>query len=295
MKAKQQEAYRQWASSYNGYLPLYWQPVWLDFVDPQWKACCEDDDWNSAQWVWPFSLVKRAKLSYLSLPRCTAYLGPLILGDASVTIPVLPKGVQYGVYTFDNPSISWSSAPHARAMATQAIFINEQQKYSAELRRRLRRGKEVLSVHRYTSSYENQVIDLFREKSSILPNGIFELMLYAQEKEIGEMYVVLNDSNKIQSVGGLLWDSQKSYAPFSVRANHAHGSANPLLYAQFVAHSEVLGVAQLDLQSGFLDGSRKFFESFGAVPIWYGQVRVAKGLIWRSLEFVRSYSNPNRL
>ena len=289
-----QEKYRRWAERRLIALPLYWQPRWLDLVCPDWKASCEDDDWTNPKWVWPYCYKRKGFFRIMQLPDSTPYLGPLLV-DERANLPELPINIDYGIFTFIQPAISWSYAKRSRAMATLVIDLNQATTYSRNINRRLSKGIGELNVVRISDNYFAQATELVNSARDQNPANILPIMIAAEKQQFGECWGVVDHGGDLQALGGLLFDERTAYFSFSVRSKNAHPSANPMLYDQVITRAKLLGKEKFDFTSGYLMGPKKFSENFGAKASWYGQARVAKGPLMKFLEIFRGMTNTKRI
>ncbi len=66
----------------NIYLPIFFQDWWLDIVcqGHSWDVLLYEEDPNVVA-VWPYAVKQRGRISYISMPQFTKFLGPYFLKD----------------------------------------------------------------------------------------------------------------------------------------------------------------------------------------------------------------------
>ncbi len=290
-------AYRVWAASQTG-LPPFWRAEWLDIVLPErWDACSFEDAFSPESWAWPFGLKRSAGMSYLGLPPCTPYLGPWMPTGAKNLPGVLPKGVKYGVFTVHQPDWAWHFGKETRSMATQVVDLQHNLPLDADLKRRLRRANEELSVRILDRPSDiNRAHLLLQSLPKVAhPQGV-QYAAAATDAGFGQLLGVFDqDSDELQGFGVLLFDASRAYAVITARSPTAHPSTVALLIAEQQARARTAGLRSYNFCSGFLPGVREFHARFGARAEWYGMVRLSSGPVMATAEFLRGLSNGKRL
>ncbi len=284
--------YRAWAAQQLD-LPLYWQPKWLDVVDPYWTAA--SDNWTDPSWVWPYVLNRRLVLTWISLPRVTAYLGPRLLRP-SASLPALPTSeINYGIFTLHEAAEVCKYPGQVRAMGCQVLDLKLRPNFSTLRRRQIRSSANRNDVELFRSVSVVDLKDTFEVSSSIIPAHAKEVMAAACYSGFGEFYIARTDDGVLLATLGIVFDARTAYLVYSARTKKAGKDTGSALQAYAIDQVRERGLSEFNFQSGHLPGPARFFQSFGAKPKWYGQVRAATSYPWRMLESIRGFTNPNRL
>ena len=293
---QRREAYRHWAAQQPALMPFH-QPAWLDIVAPRdWTATAAEPSFSAAQWAWPYLVRRRLSAATLVLPPATPYLGPWLPAGATMAQEVLPQGVAYGVFTVHQPAAAWSYGTKTRAMASQQIDLRQNTSYDSDLQRRLRRGAEQLHVRDMTTRLQLQeAIALCQANPHAAHPDAAQHLYQAEQQNFGNLLGVYSGHNdQLQGICGVLYGGGIAYVPLTLRSSTAHPSTTTLLIDAQIRAAQERSCTDYNFCSGFLPGVRDFHARFGAVPCWYGQVRLAANVLWQGLETWRALTNKQR-
>ncbi len=289
-------AYREWAGE-QVYLPLYWQPQWLDTVAPlAWDARLYYTSRGRLTAAWPYYTHARAGLRWLGLPPHTPYGGPRFLYPSPEAL-TLPHGHEYGVFTVHQPQAAWSFGRACRALATQSLHLGAAPGYPADIRRLLRHAERDSVIRPLDGPVDLDALrEILTTRSECGSPAVVDVLARARDQGFGQLWGSHRRSDgRLQGAVGFVHDDRVGYTLLLVRSADALPSTNTSLTNHYIEYARALGIESIDMQSGYLPGVRAFVASFGAVPQWYGQVRIANTALWRGLEFLQSVRNKSRI
>lgn len=288
-------AYRSWAETQE-YLPLHWQPRWLDLVAAGvWEASLVRDAAEEVVVAWPYCEARRGLLRWLSKPPHSFYGGPRFLAHTSETIR-LPDGHGYGAFTVHQPEAAWTFGRQCRGMATQVIALDAVPAYDTDMLRSLRKAERDLALRPLSSAADLGVASvLLSERPVCGSTDALTVIAGAQSRGYGKLVGAYGAEDRLQGFVGVVYDGRRAYMPLLVRRIGAHSSTTAALVHHAVELAKEMHLVAFDMMSGYLPGVRHFHQRLGARPEWYGQVRVAQTPMWKGLEFIQSIRNDSRL
>ena len=275
---------------------MFWQPEWLDILSDNWRSHFIESD-GKLRAVWPYVPIRKGGFHIASWPPCTPYLGPLFLTKRVLPLDIPPK-LSYVNCTFSNPAFAWVFGRKARAMATQKLSLPAKP-FSADLRRRLKNAAGEYIVSELDTTVVSDKIKYVRENwSAPIPPDAERIFQEATRAGTGSVLALFSDEgDQSQPLAylGVVWDKNTTYLLFITRSPSAPSATAQVLLSAAIDAATGRNCIEFDFCAGFLKGVRDFFSQFGARPEWYGQLRIAKGPIMRSLEFMRSRWSTSRI
>lgn len=289
-------AYATWAQA-QAYLPVYWQPGWLDAVAPgQWWATSAGEAWEVGEWAWPLVLRRTLGGRVAGPPEASAYGGPWFPPGATAAVG-LPAGCDYARLTCHQASAAWQFGRRCRALATQVVSLPELRPWTKPIRRLLRRGAETSVTEQVAFATVTQTVKaVLRTRPHLGRSAVWAAFERAAEVGYADCVVVREAATgHLQGVAVCVYDERRAYTPMVLRLGGAPAPTSTLLQVRMIELARGRGLLAVDLLSGYLPGVRKFLRQFGAVPEWYAQVRLTRGPLWALAEEVRARTNHARL
>lgn len=289
-------AYRDWSAQQEA-LPVFSRPAWLDIVAPgTWRAQLPTDPKGRLRYAWAYVPIHKYGSRWATLPPVTPYLGPHWTPGVKPSAPRLPAGLRYALITSRDPTAAWAMGRSCRAMATQVIDLRHRPRYDADLRRRLRRGRECLTVGRADLATDFAALrHLLATRPEAGRPHAAGLLARAVQAGLACAWTVRDAEGELQAVAVAPADDRRAYLTVQLRAPGAHPATTTVLIDRILTDVAAAGALALDLESGYLEGVRSFHARFGAKPEWYGQARLASGWTWRAADAVRGLLNRRRL
>lgn len=282
----------------NHYLPVFYQPAWLNLV-------CGPLHWNAivAFWgddpvaVFPYYEVRKYGIRQLRMPTLTPYLGLYWIGDftglkahsrlaaekeiCKQIVANLPD-VIYKTFSFHYKIINWQPFywEGFKQTTLYTYLLNDVEDldrvfrdFSRNVRRNIGRAERTLEVSHITSPEE--VIPIIRKAESFrhfnmnLSDSFLEnLITMLNERRWGQVYAARDREDDLHSIAIQLWDKDSSYYLINANTEKAMKSgAGFLITWEAIKHNAKQSIPIFDFCGSMLEDVQDVRRQFGAIPV----------------------------
>lgn len=275
--------------------PLYAAPWWLNATcGDKWSAISVKDQESKTIFVFPFYKTHVSSLTAVITPPLTQWL-PVLKTDQSVQYSIdsflrsLPKCALLDLTIkpeniFTNPDQGYQvNYKYSYVIPYDEVKEHFKQKYNEGLRRNLREAEKDYTVNdsndinKYLalckSSYRLRQMKPPSWLDIIVPRVVETLHQYKS----GKVTMAFDHG---EPIAGILtgWDSDTTYYLLGGRTGSERGSsAHALLLDHAINEAQSRG-HKFDFEGSMHSGIANFFQSFGAIPESYLQIRKYTGI-----------------
>ncbi|MDH3246640.1 MAG: GNAT family N-acetyltransferase [Saprospiraceae bacterium] len=280
------------------YLPIFYQPAWLDLV-------CGQSHWevilafwgNDPVAVFPYYTVNKYGIKQIRMPPLTPYLGLFLIGhfDGLKTHTQLSTKKQiykkvtenlpdvfYRTFSFHYQIVNWQpfywegfkqttlyTSILSDLSDVDAVFQN----FSRNVRRNIRKAENTLVVSTLTSP--DKIIPVIRESeksrgfSMQLSDDFLEkLISLLTTRGWGTVFAAIDHEDIIHSIAVLPWDQKSSYYLINANTREAENSgAGFLLTWEAIKHTSEQSINTFDFCGSMLESIQDVRIQFGAQPV----------------------------
>ncbi len=298
MTAKQE--YINFVKSYEGYIPLFLLPKWLDIVS-------EGRNWDVALvknkeivGIWPYIVYKKYHLKFMLQPILSPFLGPHLFYPINQTktesklafekkvisklIDQIPKNLRI-LKVKTNPSLTnwlpfywrgFKQSTHYTYQLDIANISDLKSGYTSSLRSELKNLPQNVSIlesedaeqvyQLAVSSYNKQDSEIYFSKEVFL--NVDQLLKSEGNRSI---YVAKRDSGEVIACVYVLYDNSTAFLPIIGRGNISseESAITKALIHYSIINSHKKGYTVYDFEGSMFPQFEKVFRSFGSHQVPY--------------------------